>query len=184
MRVSVALMTDRLTIRNFVAGDWEDLREIALDKEASQYAAYDYAFPTAEEDVRRVLERFSRRDGFLAVCLTETNKVIGFINFDGEPGGLMELGYCFHSAYHGKGYATEACGALLQHAFLDLNVRDVACGTASVNEPSLRLLARLGFRKTGESIVSFRKAADGSPFEFLGSFFELDKDTWLKARKP
>lgn len=45
-----------------------------------------------------------------AVCLADA--VIGYVNFHKTTEGY-EFGFCFHSAYHGKGYARESLAALL-----------------------------------------------------------------------
>jgi len=37
--------TERLAIRNFTEDDWEDLREMILQYEASEYAVYGHQWP-------------------------------------------------------------------------------------------------------------------------------------------
>ena len=97
-------------------------------------------------------------------------------------GGVGRIGvwetYVFHSDYHGQGYATEACRALLGHAFGPLQAQRVVTGTAAANTASRRLLERLGFRKTSESTGSFRNDADGRPITFLGYAYELTREEW------
>jgi len=51
----------------------------------------------------------------------------------------------------------------------------IVTGTAAANRASRRLLERLGFEKTGESVGSFRKAPDGEPIEFLGYSYALSR---------
>lgn len=83
----------------------------------------------------------------------------------------MELGYCFHSGYHGKGYAFEAISALMEHMRLAHGNRIFLCGTALDNHPSMRLLNRLGFVQTGTETVSFYKDKNGADITFpSGSF--------------
>jgi len=178
----VELKTDRLVIRNFVYEDWKDLQEIALDKEASEYAVYDHPFPTSEQEVKGITEWFAKGDHFLAVQETAVNKVIGYIALNGGGNGSeMDLGYCFHSLYQGKGYATEACTAVIHYAFDILKAERLTSGTANLNYPSCRLLNRLGFRKTGEGTASFRKSPEGNPIEFVGAAFQLEKKDWVKS---
>ncbi len=90
----------------------------------------------------------------------------------------FEIGYIFNSDYHGKGYATEACRAVLDHAFDRLQADRVITGTAAVNRASCRLLERLGFKKTVESTGSFRNTPDGKPIEFLGYTFAISRGEW------
>lgn len=172
------IRTERLELRNFAAEDYRDLQDIIIDKEASDYAVYDHEFPTGEEAVKRITERFSAGDKFMAVWLPEAEKVIGFVCLNGE-GRTLDLGYCFHSRFGGRGYATEACRAVLSHAFTTLQVDSLESGTALLNEPSCRMLDRLGFEKTGEEKLAFRKTAEGNPIGFVGGTFLLKKEKWL-----
>jgi ribosomal-protein-alanine N-acetyltransferase len=174
------IKTDRLIIRNFTPDDWKDLQEIVIDKEASEYAIYDHQFPTSENEVKVITEWFSKGDNFLSVYEMTINKVIRYVSLNGKSDKKRDLGYCFHSAYQGKGYATEACVAVINYAFNTLNVESITSGTANLNYPSRKLLDKLGFCKVGEGVSSFRKNAEGKPIEFISSTFILEKDVWMK----
>ncbi|MCP6651951.1 hypothetical protein NL518_28045, partial [Klebsiella pneumoniae] len=78
------IKTSRLIIRNFVVDDWKDLQEIVVSKEASEYAVYDYQFPTLDNEVQGITKRFANGDRFLAVCKLSDNKVIGYISLKGS----------------------------------------------------------------------------------------------------
>ncbi len=178
--------TARLRIRRFTAGDWEALHEMIVQYQASEYAPYDHAWPTSEEEIRQVTAWFAGGEQYLAVCLKDTERLIGFVclNPEGEGAGAeYNLGYCFNFDYHGRGYATEACRALLDRAFGELGAERVVSGTAAANTPSCRLLRRLGFAKTGESVGSFRNGPDGKPLESLGYSFALSREEWERARR-
>jgi [ribosomal protein S5]-alanine N-acetyltransferase len=176
----INIKTRRLEIRNFVIDDWKDLQEIVIDKEASEYAIYDYQFPTAEDEVKGVTEWFTKDNSFLAVYELIDKKVIGYISLNGENTEEKDLGYCFSSAYQGKGYATESCIAIINYAFDMLDIKRITSGTANLNFPSCKLLNKLGFIKSGEGIVSFRKTPEGNPIEFAGASFLLEKENWIK----
>lgn len=178
------LTTGRLLIRNFTVDDAPALQEIILQYQASEYAVYDHAWPTSVDAIRGVAEWFASGDAFLAVCLRESGKLIGYVRLhlveeadveDHQPGQVYGLGYCFNFDYHGRGYATEACRAVLGRAFDELSADRVTAGTAAANAPSCSLLARLGFRRVEERMASFRSAADGTPNEFLAYTFVIDR---------
>jgi ribosomal-protein-alanine N-acetyltransferase len=177
-----AIETDRLAIRNFHADDWPDLREMILQYQASAYAQYDHPWPTGTDEIKGVTEWFAEGDSYLAVCLKTTSKLIGFIalNPHEEQDDLeFGLGYVFNADYHGKGYATEGCRAVLDYAFGQLGADRVSTGTAAANHPSCRLLRRLGLRETGQGTASFRKTQDGKPIEFVSLSFAISRDEWL-----
>ena len=60
-----------------------------------------------------------------------------------------EIGYKFSSAYHHKGYATEAVEKLIDIAFSELNLHRISAHVLEENVPSIRLLIGLGFEKEG-----------------------------------
>jgi RimJ/RimL family protein N-acetyltransferase len=176
-----SLETERLVIRNFHISDWEALHEMIVQYQSSEFAAYDQPWPTTPEEIRKVTEWFASEDSYLAVCLKATGRFIGFVALTPEPSddqGVFNLGYIFNFDYHGYGYATEACQAVLGHAFDSRQARRVVTGTAAANGASCRLLERLGFQKTSESTGSFRQTANGKPITFLGYTFELSRDAW------
>ena len=177
------LETERLVIRNFRIGDWEALHAMISQYAASEFAAYDQPWPTAPEEIRQIAAWFAGGDSFFAVCLKDTGRFIGFVSLNQEQkddGREFNLGYVFNFDYHGKGYATEACRAVIRHAFECLQAQRVCTGTAAANHASCRLLERLGFKKIAESIGSFRNTQDGQPIEFLGYTYAVLKDEWAK----
>lgn len=58
-----------------------------------------------------------------------------------------ELGYAFDPSHTGHGYATEAVAELLRLCFEDLGLRRVVANAFLANEPSWRLMERLGMRR-------------------------------------
>jgi RimJ/RimL family protein N-acetyltransferase len=55
--------------------------------------------------------------------------------------------------------------------------------TALANEPSCRLLQRLGFKETGRGTGSLRKTPEGKPVEFASVSFALSREEWLARRQ-
>jgi RimJ/RimL family protein N-acetyltransferase len=58
----------------------------------------------------------------------------------------VELSYALGRAHWGHGYATEACRALIAHAFEQLRLPRIAYGVDGANTRSVAMLRRLGFR--------------------------------------
>ena len=177
----IPIETERLVIRNFTVSDWEALLEMIVQYQASEYAAYDQQWPTSAEEIKGITEWFASGDNFFAACLKDTSQFIGFVALNpekGEDSRGYNIGYVFNSHYHGQGYATEACQAMLNQAFDRMEARKVISGTAAANRASCRLLERLGFRKIDERISSFKTAEDGKPIEFLASLYAISRDEW------
>lgn len=74
---------------------------------------------------------------------------------DAAKADLRAIGYAFFESAWGKGYATEACRALLE-AYADFRVREnpgalsyVEAGVDPDNPDSIKVLEKLGFKKVG-----------------------------------
>ena len=180
------LETERLIVRNFRSSDWKALRHMIVQYQASAYAAYDYQWPTSEDEIRKIAEWFATGDSYWAVCLKDTHQFVGFVSLNTEQGDpqTVNLGYIFDFDYHGHGFATEACRAAISHVFDQWQVRRVITGTAAVNAPSCQLLERLGFKKTAEEMTSLDDVKDGNPIAFLGYTYEVSSNDWKAAGKP
>ncbi len=65
---------------------------------------------------------------------------------------LAIIGYSMSPAHQGRGYATEAAGALVDRLFDRLHVHRVAATLDPANVSSARVLERLGFRYEGRGV--------------------------------
>lgn len=168
------IQTERLTIRPVEPDDWRSIQAIWQDFQSSIYAQYDMPHSIADEDVRTRIERWSccHNSGtehmFFAVCLQ--SRVIGYIAFN-QREDAHEIGYCFHSDAHGKGYAAESHLALFQY-LSSLGLERFIARTALQNTPSMALLRTLGFQQTGREDVSFYQDDQGGDIVFKGGIFE------------
>lgn len=65
------------------------------------------------------------------------------------PHRRAEIGYSLLPARQGQGLATEALRTVLEHAFGPLGLERIEADVDPRNEPSWRLLEKLGFRREG-----------------------------------
>lgn len=89
-----------------------------------------------------------------AVCLREGQMIgdVG-IHFLGDD-NHVEIGYSIAPKFQGRGYATEAVEALVDHIFSDLKKHRITASIDPGNIKSEALLLRLGFRKEAHFIKS------------------------------
>ena len=107
--------------------DLESARRYIVDGPVASYARHGYG-------LMRVVRK---ADGeALGMC--------GVLKRDALP--EADIGFSFFPAYWAQGYAYEAARAALGHARDKLGVGRILAITTKDNEPSMRLLARLGFR--------------------------------------
>ena len=69
-----------------------------------------------------------------------------------EFGEDPEMGWIFATEAHGHGLASEACRAVIAWAEETLEPRPLWAIIAPANEPSLKLAAKLGFKRVGETL--------------------------------
>lgn len=169
------IKTDRLTIRHIMPEDWKSIKEIWVDFNSSACSRYDMPHNTNDEDVQRRIAKWADANSgtehmFFAGCVGDI--IIGYIAFNIREDGY-EIGYCFHAAYHGKGYAKESHIALFKY-LRTLGITKFTARTAIHNTPSVSLLKTLGFELVGTENVSFYKDAQGNDIVFEGGIFKLD----------
>ena len=169
------LKTDRLTIRYITPDDSKSIKEIWTSFNMSHFSQYDKPHNTDNDDVRIRISKWAKANEgtehmFFAICLENT--IIGYIAFNIRENGY-EIGYCFHSAYHGKGYAKESHKALFDY-LRTLGITKFIARTALNNVPSVSLLKSLGFILIETEKVSFYKDSEGNDIVFDGGIFELN----------
>jgi RimJ/RimL family protein N-acetyltransferase len=152
----VLLETERLLIREFVTGDWQDVHEYAADPEVVTFLHWgpNTTYEETKSFVEGALEaqkECPRNLYDLAIVLQSQNKLIGGagLRIIFEDVAQAELGYCFNKKFWGNGYAFEACKALIQYGFTNLGLHRIYATCDALNEGSAKVLARLGMRKEG-----------------------------------
>lgn len=114
--------TSRLVIRHFAMDDADDLYEILGDAETMYYCEPAYSF----EKIKNFMQVFCiDRNGALAVEHKQSHKLIGYLLFHESESDAFEMGWFFNRNYWRQGYAYEACNALIDYAFHDLNAHRI-----------------------------------------------------------
>lgn len=143
----------RLVFREFILGDIPAVHEYAADSKVSCWSTW--GPNTLEQTASFVQEaagahRAKERSSYsLAAVLGE--KVIGSVSVwvTDSKDRNGELGYTFHRAHWGKGYATEAVGQLLKLGFGTLGLERISATCHPDNIGSIRVLEKSGFTYEG-----------------------------------
>jgi RimJ/RimL family protein N-acetyltransferase len=112
------------------------------------------AKPRTEEELGEWLQQQQKSPNacVFAVRLIEHDTLLGYIEIDSILWAHRNawIAYCIgEAAQHGKGYGTEALQLALQFAFNELNLYRIQATVFSYNQPSIRLLEKLGFQHEG-----------------------------------
>ena len=156
--------TDRLRLRPFTPADRDAIHAIYADPEVMRHVGHGPHRTPADTDAalqafRRMLQ--SRGISFLAVVERATGRLIGDAGLYPVEGadGDVELGYTLARAAWGRGYATEAALALVEHARTALAASRVVATVDPANTASKRVLEKVGMTADGERIAYGRPHA-------------------------
>jgi RimJ/RimL family protein N-acetyltransferase len=152
--------TARLRLRRLRAADEAALVTLDSDPEVMRHVGSPRGTRTPEETVARVRQRIAADHGAAGWWVIE-GKHDGVIHGVGlllpvPDGEDIEVGYRLARRSWGRGFATEAAAALIEHAFTALALPRVVAVTYPDNHPSRRVLGKLGF--THEGSRSYRGA--------------------------
>jgi RimJ/RimL family protein N-acetyltransferase len=145
--------TSRLTLRPFVAADFEALHAMRSDGEVARYL---YGEPLSAEETRSLLatkmagSSWTREGDWLAAAVVEraSGTTVGDLSLRwvSERDRTAEVGFVFDPRHQGKGFATEATRALVDWAFASAGFHRVIGRTEARNAASARVLEKLGMR--------------------------------------
>ena len=154
------LETDRLFIRPWTPADRPAFTGLTEDPEVMRYVHGGQ--PYAEDEVDEWFTRQARQLAEHDVCMgalieKATGRLVGIAGTQplGTTGNF-EIGWWLARDVWGRGYATEAGGAAMRHVLETLGHRRVVAIIDPDNEPSKRVVGRLGMhyesRVTGEQL--------------------------------
>lgn len=146
--------TARLVLRPFEPSDLEALHAIHKDEENARWL-YNDARTLAETRELLALKTAGSALGAegewlsAAVVLRVTGELVGDVSllWASEAHRQGELGFIFHRAHQGNGFATEAARPMLAFAFATLGLHRVVGRLEPRNRGSGRVLEKLGMRR-------------------------------------
>lgn len=153
--IQLHIETDRLLVRSWRKSDLGFVSEINADPEVMRY------FPSlmSADESRAFVERAIRKsenDGFCFSPVEDrvTGEFLGFVGLSrpsyAKPlpfDPCVEIGWRLKRTAWGKGFASEAARAWLRFGFETLNLNEIVSFTAHPNEPSQRVMQRLGMER-------------------------------------
>lgn len=192
--MKAALQTERLYLRQWQASDFAMFAQINADPEVMCY------FPKVlSERVSNILATKCQqliKDkgwGFWAVSLKGSarhdsenkDKFIGMVGLNQAHADMpfapcVEMAWRLHKDYWGQGYATEAAKAALAFAFETLDLQQVVAFTALINQPSQRLMQKIGMTKAPDNFYHPLLSPNHRLAEQV--LYRITQEHWLKAQ--
>lgn len=157
--------TDRLLIREITEQDVKELYKVYEDPDITRYMEGLYEYEEELEFTRHYIDNMYRFYGYgLWVVFEKNSNVLigraGISNRMVDATEYPELGYVIRKEYQRKGYAYEACEAVLAYAGNQLEMEEILVCTHKENLPSIHLAVKLGFHyccEADENMLIYRK---------------------------
>lgn len=153
--MTIVATSQRLALRVPSMDDLDALAAMWADPETMRYIGKGLTWSRDEVAARieRAVRSHAERCMTFWTMVRHDGLVLGQggvvpIDFDGPE---IELGYRLGRAHWGCGYATETARLARNHAFGALGVERLVAVTYPANLASRRVLAKVGFRETGET---------------------------------
>src|SRR5262245_17310931 len=177
------LETERLVLRAPRLEDMEKIVMLANERRIAENTAR-IPHPYTRKDAEAFLRAANRSDAETTFAVTLADgTLIGACGLElrGRPdaaGTTPELGIWLGIPYWGRGYATEAVRALIDHAFEDLELEALQAGARVTNPASRRVLEKCGFQWTGVGLYRIRALKSSAPIDR----FRLERSIWASLK--
>jgi RimJ/RimL family protein N-acetyltransferase len=172
-RLRVVLETQRLVLRAPQLEDAKAIAALANDRRIAENTArisHPYRVSDAES---WIVSSAADLEGETFLITLANGTVIGGCGFDMRD-GAAEIGYWLGARYWGKGYATEAVRALIDHAFTNTDHKALQSSVRVTNPASRRVLEKCGFQWTGVGLYRINAIKSSAPIDR----FRLERRIW------
>ena len=176
------LSTSRLLLRQWRESDFAPFAELNADPEVMRYFPAALDRQHSDELAEWIQETLARQGwGLWAVEVPDVAPFIGFVglnqvDFQAHFTPAIEVGWRLDRPHWGRGYATEAASAALDFAFDGLGCEQIVSFTAPVNEPSQRVMHRLGMTRDPGDDFDHPRVPDGPLRRHV--LYRISRDGW------
>jgi len=172
------LETARLVLRAPRLGDAKTVAALANDRHIAENTAripHPYKLADAKDWIGGANKNPDEEN---YVITLGNGALIGACGIELRDGPMPEVGYWLGKPYQGKGYATEAVRALIDHAFGDIGYDALQSSARVTNPASRRVLEKCGFQWTGVGLCRIRALGSSVPVDR----FRLERGIWTALK--
>jgi RimJ/RimL family protein N-acetyltransferase len=178
--------TERLTIRPVTKDDFEPMWQIRRLEPVGRWmgsASQDFdafaEFIGSEDRMGRTLVML-RDDVLIGDLMLAPEDPWAQVEVAEQAKGVQaEIGWCLDPAFEGNGYATEAVRELIRLSFEELGFRRLVAHCFAANEPSWRLMERVGMRR---EVYTVKESLHRSGEWLDGMSYALLAEEWAQRR--
>lgn len=174
------LETERLFLRAPKLDDAKVIARLANNRKIAEMTTL-IPHPYGIDDARAWIGSLSEEGSgwtFAVTAKSEGGALIGACGYGRRHDDEPEIGYWIGEPYWGRGYATEAVRAVIDHLFsvTDLDALDAGCRVT--NLASRRVIEKCGFQWTGAALMRVRALGASVPADR----FRLERRIWASLR--
>lgn len=149
------LTTEKLTLRQLVINDEQEIFNLRSDSEINKYLDRQIAntIDDARNFINKVNENINKNDSlYWAITFSNKNILVGTIclfSFSDEN-DMCEIGYELLTKFQGQGIMKEAVEKVIGYAFNTIKVQKIKAFFHSDNQSSIKLLEKFSFKNSNE----------------------------------
>lgn len=142
-----------IKLDSFTNNSKENIVEMFLDENVRKtYMLPHFKNKEEAEALFERIQRMSLQENRFVKCIYYDDGInginaIGIINETDKNEYEIELGYAINPRFQNKGYCTLALNKAI-HILLDKGYKKIICGAFSTNIPSIRVMEKVGMKKT------------------------------------
>jgi len=149
------LKTERLTLRQLVVNDEQEIFTLRSDIEINKYLdrRVSNTIDDARNFITKVNENINKNDSlYWAITLRDRNILVGTICLFGfsDENGKCEIGYELLRNFQGQGIMKEAVEKVINYAFNIIKVQKIEASLHRDNQSSIKLLDKFSFKQSNE----------------------------------
>jgi ribosomal-protein-alanine N-acetyltransferase len=149
------LTTERLTLRQLVIADEQEIFSLRSDSEINKYLDRQIcnSIGDARNFINKVNENINKNDSlYWAITLSDKNILVGTVCLFGfsDENDKCEIGYELLTKFQGQGIMKEAAEKVIDYAFNTIKVQKIEAFFHRDNQGSIKLLEKFSFRNSNE----------------------------------
>lgn len=177
------IATSRLRLRQWRDEDLPAFAAMNADPRVMEHFPARLSRTESDAVVGRIREHFAKHGfGLWAVEVPAAAPFIGYVGlavprFEAHFTPCVEIGWRLAANHWGRGYATEAAAAVLDHAFARLGLDEVVSFTVAANRRSWMVMERLGMTRDPAEDFEHPGLPEGHPLR-RHLLYRLSRPAW------
>jgi RimJ/RimL family protein N-acetyltransferase len=184
----VAIETERMVLRAWQMSDRAEFARLNSDVRVMEFMPARLSPVESDLFLDRIEQHFFKYGfGLYAVDLRQPRQFIGTVGlmvpaFKAHFTPCVEIGWRLSADCWGRGLATEAAKAVVQHAFESLKLESLVSFTVPANTRSRRVMEKIGMTRDSSDDFEHPNLSEGHPLR-PHVLYRLSRTDWIRAHR-